>query len=61
LRIFKRSIAPAAARLSAAGDDRKRIANLMRDYACKAALGRQRAFVKLERHFAPTIVERLKM
>jgi hypothetical protein len=53
-------MAPAAARLSTAGDDRKRIAALMRDYSHKGDVGRVRTFAKLRHHFQPAIVEPLK-
>jgi hypothetical protein len=60
LRIFKRSIVPQAARVSAASDDLKRIRALMYDYSRKGDVGRVRTFAKLRHHFHPATVERLQ-
>jgi hypothetical protein len=60
LRIFKRSIAPLAARVGLAADDGKRIRTLMMDYSRKGDVGAQRTFAKLRHHFYPATVERLQ-
>jgi hypothetical protein len=60
LRQFKRSIAPQAARVGLASDDRKRIRELMYDYSRKGDVGAQRTFAKLRHHFHPATVERLQ-
>jgi hypothetical protein len=60
LRQFKRTIAPLAARVTAAADDGKRIKALMYDYSRKGDVGAQRTFSKLKRHFHPALVERLQ-
>jgi hypothetical protein len=49
LRIFKRSLVPQVARINKAGADRDFLHEVVKDYAFKATLGKQRAFAKLTR------------